>query len=633
MTPTTRSLLRAAADGDVNIVRALIAAGTDVNETTEGGRTALMLAALLGHEDIVALLLNAGANAKLVDKVGLSAMDWAVRRGFTKITQLIGNASPNELADQTNATLDLVDSSVDDEAPVQISRYADVASETHPPPDLKASNQPEEIEVQPPKFGGAAGAILRIRAAEVVQQAESQEPLDTLAHGSDTGLSSTDVPAATDDVTTTPPTDVPAATDDVTTTPPTDVPVEPVAPVYAVFQMRGGVLDDDTTIAAATAEVSTLPATPPDIPVAAPPEEKSAALIEPEAPTVPVRTAAPAMNQSLDSSFDMRCPKCGARYESPRLRCPRDNTLLASIKVPSFSSINAHSSARPIVWLLIAITLGGIAFVAYRAKSYFSNSDPVPSLIAAKTEQPVALPVKTAPVIGGELVGTELFVPDAEYPSQAAAGTEGVDVSGKVTVRVHVNQKGKVISAQALDGDERLRGAAVKAGKKAAFSPEKLRGKGRTVTGTITYNFVAPQPSAIGPSNATASKAAGSAATASPTASKLSPVTGSSPANPSANSSATDGQFAFTGGPLAGTELNLPKPQYPSSAKSKGISGTIIIVVRVNRAGKVISWRTGDGDSQLRAAALKAAKQATFSPAKLPGNGEVVGTITYNFKL
>ncbi|MGI8897042.1 MAG: TonB family protein, partial [Pyrinomonadaceae bacterium] len=70
---------------------------------------------------------------------------------------------------------------------------------------------------------------------------------------------------------------------------------------------------------------------------------------------------------------------------------------------------------------------------------------------------------------------------------------------------------------------------------------------------------------------------------------------------------------------------------YPEKAKSKAISGTITVVVRVNRAGKVISWRTSQGDSQLRAAALKAAKKATFSPEKLP-KGEVVGTITYNFK-
>src|SRR6267143_88562 len=120
MTSAPRSLLRAAADGEANIVRDLLAEGADVNEATEGGRTALMLAALLGHEDIVALLLNAGANAQLEDKVGLTAMDWAARRGFPKITQLIGNSPGNEPSDQTNATLGRVDSSVDDEASVQI---------------------------------------------------------------------------------------------------------------------------------------------------------------------------------------------------------------------------------------------------------------------------------------------------------------------------------------------------------------------------------------------------------------------------------------------------------------------------------------------------------------------------------
>jgi len=283
--------------------------------------------------------------------------------------------------------------------------------------------------------------------------------------------------------------------------------------------------------------------------------------------------------------------------------------------------------------LLVAITLLGSAFVAYRANSYFFPTPaPVSSPIAAKTERPVALPVKTAPVIGGDLVGMELLVPDAEYPDDAAARGGDAGAAGNVTVRVHVNQKGMVISAQALDGDKRLRGAAVKAGKSAAFSPEKLRSKGRTVTGTITYNFVAPKTSANGPSN-TASKAVGSATQSASAVSEPSPSTGSSPANAAQNASASDDQFPLTGGPLAGTELNLPKPQYPSSAKSRGIYGTISIVVRVNRAGRVISWRTGEGDPQLRAAALKAAKQATFSPDKLPGKREVVGTITYNFKL
>jgi TonB family protein len=233
-------------------------------------------------------------------------------------------------------------------------------------------------------------------------------------------------------------------------------------------------------------------------------------------------------------------------------------------------------------------------------------------------------------VIGGALVGTELIVPDPEYPAPASARSIGKLVSDKVTVQVQVNRKGMVISAHALAGDKSLRQAAVKAAKTAAFSPEKLadKDKGRLITGTITYDFVAPQtgPSAaLRSSPATTSEAGASPPHGSP-ATVSSTTTGSSTAN-AGNDSPT------TGGPLAGTEQNLPKSQYPPSAKSKGISGAITVVVRVNRAGKVISWRTLNGDLQLRAAALKAARQATFIPAKLPGKGEVVGTITYNFKL
>src|SRR6266480_1935699 len=255
MTSSTRSLLRAAADGDANIVRELLAEGADVNGTTEGGRTALMLSALLGHEEIVTLLLNAGANAQLQDKVGLTALDWATRRGFARIIQLIGNASSNELSDQTNAKLDLLDSSVDNEAPDQISYYADVAPEIHPTPDLNASDQTEESDVPTPKLGGAAGAILRIRAAEINQQAQSQEPPDTLAHESDILLSSPPLEATADDLALMP-TDIPTAsvalvnevshsdilgsspapeaTGDDLTLDPLDVPTASVAPVHEV---------------------------------------------------------------------------------------------------------------------------------------------------------------------------------------------------------------------------------------------------------------------------------------------------------------------------------------------------------------------------------------------------------------
>jgi len=251
--------------------------------------------------------------------------------------------------------------------------------------------------------------------------------------------------------------------------------------------------------------------------------------------------------------------------------------------------------------------LGISSFVSYRLSNYFfrpAESAPHGTQSAAATApEPVKQIAKLAPVIGGALTGAELIVPDAVYP----ANLKPDEAAGNVTVEVKVDRRGIVTSARAVDGAQGLRAAAVKAAKHAAFSPEKLIDKGRAVLGTITYNFV------------------GSSQTELPKATpSVTPV-------PEQSFLEATGDSPVAGGPLEGTATNLPKPEYPASVKSKGISGRITIVVRVNRAGKVISWRSLDGDAELRKAALAAARKATFSPAKLPGDGEVVGTITYTF--
>lgn len=57
------------------------------------------------------------------------------------------------------------------------------------------------------------------------------------------------------------------------------------------------------------------------------------------------------------------------------------------------------------------------------------------------------------------------------------------------------------------------------------------------------------------------------------------------------------------GGDLAGKELSLPVPEYPSTIRSEGVEGTITVRVKVNSRGRVISARSSDGDARLRAAA------------------------------
>ena len=81
---------------------------------------------------------------------------------------------------------------------------------------------------------------------------------------------------------------------------------------------------------------------------------------------------------------------------------------------------------------------------------------------------------------------------------------------------------------------------------------------------------------------------------------------------------------------LAGKELSLREPEYPARAKTRGVGGTVVVRVRVNKRGRVVLARSSAGDWQLRAAAVNAAIKSTFDPEKLPER-DTQGTISYNF--
>jgi TonB family protein len=90
-------------------------------------------------------------------------------------------------------------------------------------------------------------------------------------------------------------------------------------------------------------------------------------------------------------------------------------------------------------------------------------------------------------------------------------------------------------------------------------------------------------------------------------------------------------ELAVVRGELEGKAVSLPVPEYPPAAKSEGVSGEILVRVKVNNKGRVVSVRSSGGDSRLRAAAIRAATKATFSAEKLNGRG-ASGTIVYTFK-
>jgi TonB family protein len=89
------------------------------------------------------------------------------------------------------------------------------------------------------------------------------------------------------------------------------------------------------------------------------------------------------------------------------------------------------------------------------------------------------------PVEGGVLNSKAVSLPKPVYPEEA----KRLRASGRVTVRVVVDENGKVISAQAIDGPLPLRESAEAAARKATFAPTEKDGITVKVSGTLTYDF------------------------------------------------------------------------------------------------------------------------------------------------
>eukprot|EP00753_Platysulcus_tardus_P016788 PLAT604.1.p1 GENE.PLAT604.1~~PLAT604.1.p1 ORF type:complete len:145 (+),score=33.54 PLAT604.1:378-812(+) len=74
--------------GRVEVVAALIAGGADVNVDTGTGQTALMIASMYGYSRVARLLVAADADA-YPNWYGKRADGWAVARGFPSIAAII----------------------------------------------------------------------------------------------------------------------------------------------------------------------------------------------------------------------------------------------------------------------------------------------------------------------------------------------------------------------------------------------------------------------------------------------------------------------------------------------------------------------------------------------------------------
>ncbi len=619
-----------------------------MNGTNPGGQTALILAALMGEAEVVGLLLDGGADPRLQDRHGLTALEWSRRRGFFEATQLLesaasrGQSRPRAMPAKTQLK---ADGTVEPPATAE-SRLEGPRKEGFGPAAQAAlksfqARYRAQAEAASAEAPDSIASNVAPRAKETTANPTSQADIPdvqgqrpthaiTTAHSESSSAANAAVLSietesqrlATDSVQQPDTTD--PDPDEVTATGSNKIPnltdafrtEDQTREALKRFEEEVDRKAQDEALAPGVAAATTREDTTRETTVRTAPVTREPAPHPTQ--TQPIAAERPAFQSSpLGLSLSAAA--------SERVSSGTDD--------PSSGSAPSHSFARPLVWLLVILVLGLSAVASYRVTQYFTQRQDLTQKqpktpTAASRVEPASDPKRLLPTIGGALAGMELNVPEADYP----LGAQRAGISGPITVQIQVNKKGRVVSARSSSGDRRLRSAAVKAAKLATFSPEKLERldqRGRVVAGTLTYLFAsAPTDISSPPSS--------SSATSSPTNPSATPIpsptttvgTADGNATPTANA---DPNSPVVGGPLVGTAINVPAAEYPGGAKRSGASGTIEVTVRVNRAGKVISWHTSTGDPQLRAAALKAAKRATFSPSKLPGTGEVVGTITYTF--
>lgn len=131
-------LIAAARAGEIETVRALLAAGIDADARDEYGATPLMVAASRGHREIAELLLEAGADPDAEDDFyGFRAIGWALFNGHDEIAELLLAAGADAREDVLRmavpqAKTELVRAAVE-AGPIYASTLAELQSSTDDP--------------------------------------------------------------------------------------------------------------------------------------------------------------------------------------------------------------------------------------------------------------------------------------------------------------------------------------------------------------------------------------------------------------------------------------------------------------------------------------------------------------------
>lgn len=89
---------------------------------------------------------------------------------------------------------------------------------------------------------------------------------------------------------------------------------------------------------------------------------------------------------------------------------------------------------------------------------------------------------------------------------------------------------------------------------------------------------------------------------------------------------------SINGGVINGKAKSLPKPEYPASAKARGVQGIVLVRVMIDEQGRITSAKAICGDPDLKTASEESARKAKFTPTLLSGEPiKVTGIIVYAF--
>ena len=87
----------------------------------------------------------------------------------------------------------------------------------------------------------------------------------------------------------------------------------------------------------------------------------------------------------------------------------------------------------------------------------------------------------------------------------------------------------------------------------------------------------------------------------------------------------------FASNPAFPDAVSLPKPAYPPAARAVRARGKVIVAVKIDRDGKIITAKAMNGHPLLRAAAEVAARSSLFKSSDDATGGEREARITYDF--